>query len=261
MPSRLLREGILSSDRVDALDFAGEVFYRRLMSKVDDHGLFDARPSIVRAALYPLRLDRVREADITRWMAACQKAGLIALYSHDGKPYLQMLDTKWATRSDPKFPLPSTANNCLQQKTPVLLDVVVDVVEDGGVSPRKRGKQPKVSMPEGFGVSARVRAWAKEKGHDRLDERMEHFKGKALANGYTYADWDEAFMGAVRDDWAKLPPARNPSVPQGRPKGPSETPLEAAVAHARYLHSADQIDEAERDRLIAVATEKHRGRQ
>ena len=100
MPVRLWREGILSSERVDSLDAPAEVFYRRLMSKADDHGLFDARPSILRASLYPLRVDRVREADISRWIAACEKAGLIALYQHDGKPYLQMLDTRWTARSD-----------------------------------------------------------------------------------------------------------------------------------------------------------------
>ena len=79
MPNRIIREGILSSDRIDQLDAAAEVFYRRLMSKVDDHGLFDARPAMLRASLYPLRVDRVREADIARWIAACEKAGVIAL--------------------------------------------------------------------------------------------------------------------------------------------------------------------------------------
>ncbi|WP_071869609.1 hypothetical protein [Xylella fastidiosa] len=136
MPSRLLREGILSSERVNALDFPAEVFYRRLMSKVDDHGLYDARPSMLRASLYPLKVDRVREADISRWIAACEKAGLIALYDEDGKPYLQMLDTRWQARSEPKFPLPPTArsgvqistdaNNCKQVKTAVHLVVVED---------------------------------------------------------------------------------------------------------------------------------------
>lgn len=136
MPSRLLREGILSSERVNALDFPAEVFYRRLMSKVDDHGLYDARPSMLRASLYPLKVDRVREADISRWIAACEKAGLIALYDEDGKPYLQMLDTRWQARSEPKLPLPPTArsgvqistdaNNCKQVKTAVHLVVVED---------------------------------------------------------------------------------------------------------------------------------------
>lgn len=138
MPSRLIREGILTSDRVDMLDAAGEVFYRRLMSKVDDHGLYDARPLILRASLFPLRVDRVREADISRWIAACEKAGLIALYSHDGKPFLQMLDTRWAARSEPKFPLPSSSgstklapeNSCVQPQTPVPVFGVVGVVGD-----------------------------------------------------------------------------------------------------------------------------------
>mgnify|MGYP003441332381 FL=1 len=130
MPSRLLREGILTSDRVDQLDNAAEVFYRRLMSKVDDHGLYDARPSILRSSLYPLRVDRVREADITRWIAACEKAGVIALYQHDGKPYLQMVDTRWQARSEPKYPMPTPENSCKQEKTPVPVFGVGVVVGD-----------------------------------------------------------------------------------------------------------------------------------
>lgn len=140
MPNRIIREGILSSDRVDLLDYPAEVFYRRLMSKVDDHGLYDARPSILRTSLYPLRVDRVREADITRWIAACEKAGVIALYQHDGKPYLQMMDTRWQARSEAKYPLPpvitvdeaqAPANSCAQVQTVAQVDVFV--VGDGDV--------------------------------------------------------------------------------------------------------------------------------
>lgn len=268
MPSRIIREGILTSERVEQLAPPDEVFYRRLLSKVDDHGLYDARPSILRTSLYPLRVDRVREADISRWMAACQKAGLIALYVSDGKPYLQVLDTRWTARSEPKYPLPPSdsicdgvkapENNCAQPLTavPVVVDVVsfVDVVDK---SPRKRGKSPKVPMPENFGISARVRQWAGDKGHARLEERLEHFKGKALANGYTYADWDEAFMGAIRDDWAKLPAASSSAVPRGKPK-PAETPLERQVAWLRQQRAYGAIDEAEFNQQVTVATEKHR---
>jgi hypothetical protein len=42
MPVRILREGILTSERVDTLSPAAEVFYRRLMSVVDDFGRFSA---------------------------------------------------------------------------------------------------------------------------------------------------------------------------------------------------------------------------
>lgn len=127
MPSRLLREGILTSERIDQLDPGAEVFYRRLMSKVDDHGLYDARPSILRAHLFPLRVDRVREADIARWIAACEKAGLIVLYQHAGKALLQMLDTGWQVRSEPKYPLPPE-RSCKQVQTTVHLDGVEDGV-------------------------------------------------------------------------------------------------------------------------------------
>lgn len=144
MPTRLLREGIISSERVEQLDPPAEVFYRRLMSKVDDHGLFDARPSILRASLYPLRIDRVREADISRWIAACVKAGLIVLYEAEGKPYLMMLNTGWEKRSKAKYPLPPE-NGCKQLLTPV--PVVVDVVVSEVAGNPLSGK-PDAAPPE-----------------------------------------------------------------------------------------------------------------
>jgi len=78
MPNRIIRENILSSEPVCSLDWATEVFYRRLLSVVDD---------------YPLQVDRVREADISRWMAICQKAGMIVLYQGviGGKEFFNLL--------------------------------------------------------------------------------------------------------------------------------------------------------------------------
>lgn len=74
------------------------------------------------------------------------------------------------------------------------------------------GRARKTSMPEGFAISERVRTWAAAKGHACLEKHFEGFVGKCRAKGYTYADWDEALMGAIRDDWAKLkpPPADGP---------------------------------------------------
>lgn len=126
MPTRLLREGILTSERLNQLSADAEVFYRRLMSKVDDHGLYDARSSILRTQLFPLRIDKVTESDCEQWLTDCINANLILLYQVHGKPYLKMLDTKWQTRSLPKYEAP--VNGCKQLKAPVYLDVVVDVV-------------------------------------------------------------------------------------------------------------------------------------
>lgn len=118
MPNRIIRAGIISSDRVNCLDHAAEVFYRRLLNMIDDHGLYDARPSILRATLYPLRIDRVREADISRWLTDCQTAGLILLYEAESKPYLKVLNTQWESRSKPKYPQPpKIEDDCTQLQT------------------------------------------------------------------------------------------------------------------------------------------------
>ena len=50
MPNRILREGILSSERVDALSEGAEILYRRLMSVVDDYGRYFAHPTLIRSA-------------------------------------------------------------------------------------------------------------------------------------------------------------------------------------------------------------------
>lgn len=69
---------------------------------------------------------------------------------------------------------------------------------------RKRAPA-KSAMPTDFEISDRVRTWAIAKGFDRLELHLESFRGKAVAKGYTYADWDSAFMEAIRENWAKLP--------------------------------------------------------
>lgn len=106
MPSRLIREGILESERVDLLSCAAEVFYRRAMSKADDYGRFYAKPELLIAALYPLRTLKVTAAEIDGWLQECSDAGLMRLYQVDGKPLLEILDFRQQVRSQPKFPGP-----------------------------------------------------------------------------------------------------------------------------------------------------------
>jgi hypothetical protein len=65
-------------------------------------------------------------------------------------------------------------------------------------------KKPKTSIPENFTISDRVKKWAIEKKHQNLEDHLESFKLKCRAKDYQYVDWDEAFMNAVRDNWAKI---------------------------------------------------------
>lgn len=71
---------------------------------------------------------------------------------------------------------------------------------------RKTGKKKpqKTTLPEGFGISDRVRDWASKKNHTNLEDHLENFISSAKAKSYTYASWDDAFMNAIRQNWAKI---------------------------------------------------------
>lgn len=107
MPSRLLREGILDSERVNSLSWAAEVFYRRLMSVVDDYGRFDARIAVLRTRLYPIKVETVNEKDIAAWLAECESAGLVHRYTANGKPFLHFRGLGSPRARESKYPPPS----------------------------------------------------------------------------------------------------------------------------------------------------------
>lgn len=140
MPTRLIREGILSSEAVCSLSWAAEVFYRRLMSVVDDYGRFSASTKLIRAACYPLQIDKVSDSDIEKWLSVCETAALVRVYpAMDGKRYLEITKFGQQVRTKSKYPEPmeeqlqqliTPDNNCYQLKA----DVHLDGVEDGVVN-------------------------------------------------------------------------------------------------------------------------------
>lgn len=114
MPNRIVREGIIGSKRIDALvrdgNWGAEVFYRRLLSVVDDFGRFDADPVLLKAALYPRQPDMVRDSDLERWLNSCELAGLVRLHESKGVRVLEALDFNQRVRAKTsKYPLP---NDC-----------------------------------------------------------------------------------------------------------------------------------------------------
>lgn len=221
MPTRMIRDGILTSERINALSERAELFYRRLMSVVDDYGRFSANPTLLRASCYPLKLDSVKEDSIKKHLAEAADAGLIVLYTVSGKAYLEMQDFGQRVQSKSKYPEPQGGqqeSTVIHREPPEKTAVVGDegVVEGVGVKPRaKRAKATTTALPPDFGISDAVRSWAEKKGHTRLDEHLESFKAKAKAKGYEYADWDSAFMEAIRGDWAKLGNQPNSTVSHG----------------------------------------------
>lgn len=218
MPNRILREGILTSERVEKLNWAEEVFYRRLMSVVDDYGRFHARPALILAACYPLLFRKVSDSDVEKWLTVCVEAALVRVYpAVDGKRYLEVLDFKQQVRAA-KSKFPDERCVCVATDTQVgsmcvacaHLVVGVSVVGggDGSVAkPPPKPKAPKAEkrqLPADFEISENVKKWAEKSGYTRLQDHFDAFTRKAKAKSYTYADWDSAFMEAIREDWAKI---------------------------------------------------------
>ena len=110
------------------------------------------------------------------------------------------------------------------------------------LSPKK--KLLKTSLPENFGISDSVRKWALTNGYGKLDEHLEHFLGYVLANGKTYANWDQALTNAIREDWAKLRAFRN-----GRGKSIA---TDIARLPGDYIPASEKIRQEQRQRESMV---------
>ncbi len=104
MPGRYIREGILTSEPVDKLSPAAELFFRRLMSVVDDYGRYQKHPSLLRAALFPLRLEKVSNDNVEAWLAECEAAGLIESFESSGKACLEILKFEQRRRTESRLP-------------------------------------------------------------------------------------------------------------------------------------------------------------
>jgi hypothetical protein len=93
MPNRILKDSVCTSDNLDHLTAEQEVFWYRLLVQCDDYGRMDARPAILRARCYPLRLGTVSEQDVADWLDALVASDLVNVYEVAGKSYLQV--TTW----------------------------------------------------------------------------------------------------------------------------------------------------------------------
>lgn len=113
----------------------------------------------------------------------------------------------------------------------------------------KKPQRNKTPLPDNFSISESVKTWAKNKGHDRLQDHLESFISKCKANGYQYIDWDAAFMEAIRSDWAKLKPSGNRN---GKP-APSPSPPQPIYSICPKCHKEVLTDDCFKDNCIHCA--------
>ncbi len=116
MPNRYIRESAIESEAVNAVTWQAEIFWRRLLNRVDDFGRFTGNPSLLRALIFPLQLDRVRDADIPRLLTECEKAGLLFVYSVAGKQCLVLNKWENGRAKSSQYP-PPPEDICSRMKT------------------------------------------------------------------------------------------------------------------------------------------------
>lgn len=249
MPNRILREGILTSERIALLNWAEETFYRRLMSVVDDFGRYYANPMLLRAACYPLQLDRVSDADIGKWLLATEKAALVSVYpALDGKRYLQLLDFRQQVRAkESKFPQPpgddarmhsTCVADAKQVQANAHLGVVVcgdgdgdeDVIGGARAKPKRSSALPPDFQPDEAGVQL-----ASELGID-IKLELVKFTDHHLARGTSMKDWQAAWR-----TWARK--AREFQAPRAGPRKSGNEPAWRADARRRMQQAVPGIAE------------------
>ncbi len=194
MPSRIVRDGILTSLKVDKLSSGAELFYRRLLNVVDDFGRYHGTPSLLRAASFPLKIDKVLDSHIAGWLKECVTAGLIETYLFDGLPYIEVLNFGTPRAKESKFKrVKADENKCLQTQADEsnrTVVVVESVVVSETASPDKSGKR--VEYPQDFedfwhhvpsdkktGKGAAYKVWQRMNAQDRAKaiDRMEWTNG------------------------------------------------------------------------------------
>jgi hypothetical protein len=216
--ARNIKPAIMDNEELAELEPLTRLLFIYLWMLADREGRLEDRPK--RIAVQALPYDR--SADVGSMLNDLQRAGFIARYEAAGVSCIQVLafkehQTPHVREADSSLPayVPSTTKAVTEHNQGS--DKALPRSPDSGFSdsglgtaaspppPIPKARKPqKTALPDDFGITERVRAWAAAKGYGQLDDHLEAFKRKARAKAYSYASWDEAFMEAIREDWAKL---------------------------------------------------------
>lgn len=261
--ARNIKPGLFKNEILGVADPLYTLLFEGLWLLADREGRLEDRPLRIKAEIFPYR-DGIDTNAMLGWLTA---NGFIRRYRAGGLAFIEVIEFvkhQNPHKNEPDSVLPSSEE--AESTTEFIGSARADSLSlDSGFlipdtatpdkppSPlaRKR-KAIKTPIPDDFEISERVRAWAAKRGFGRLEEHHEAFCRKARANAYTYADWDDAFMEAVREDWAKL---------RGRAAGGAPAAGEAATTQSsEAARTADYLAERERQAALSKTPEAEAAR-
>jgi hypothetical protein len=140
MPNRILREAIITSRAVSGLSDSGQLFFRCLMSVVDDYGRFEADLDLLRARCFPRQLDRWPLSRVSKALAECGEAR-----SSDGAPLLSVYrvdDSEKEYCQINNFGQRIRENSTSRYPNPPVIDSTTrrNAAERGGKSPKSESE-------------------------------------------------------------------------------------------------------------------------
>ena len=233
--ARNIKPGFFKNYDLADLGPYAQLLFAGLWCLADKEGRLKDQPRLIKAEIFPYY-----EVDVNGELTKLERLAFIDRYEVDGMAIIQIanfVEHQSPHHTEKASTLPSKSGDQAAKPVPEPLtdihgDLTVNSQKHNGenppdslihrftdslipdssapqaAKPKQKRAPSKTSLPEGFCISDRVKAWAAEKGHQFLEIHFDHFISACKRRGYTYADWDEAFMSAVRDNWAKLDPAK-----------------------------------------------------
>jgi hypothetical protein len=270
--ARNIKPKFFKNDDLADLGPLAQLLFAGLWCLADKDGRMEDKPRFIKAEIFPYY-----ECDVNGELTKLERLGFVKRYTTKGIGVIEVLNFKKhqtphhtekaselpaeepesaakphgittpeingestvnSPKQDGENPPDSLIPDSLSTDTGLLIpDAAPEPV--ASAAPKKSRATAKTSLPNGFCISDRVMAWAVEKGHTRLDQHFENFVGACKAKGYTYADWDEGFMGAIRNDWAKV---------NGQPRASPDHPTlgkagQVTAANAQKFLEASDADQ------------------
>jgi hypothetical protein len=205
---RTVKPEFFTSEDIVCLSPLARLLYIALWCEADKEGRFVWKPLTFKLRYFP--------ADDCNINQLCQEIldrGLVSLYG-DGLAFIPAFTEHQHInpRETPsRLPTPDASStreprviNASQRDSDAQGGREGKDIREHASSTRKK----KTLLPPNFGISDRVMNWAAEKGHSNLEMHLESFTSKCRSKGYEYVDWDEAFMEAIRKNWAGVQQAQ-----------------------------------------------------
>lgn len=261
MPNRYIRESAIESEAVNRLGWQAEVFWRRLLNRVDDYGRFTANLDLLRAGLFPLQLSKVSTADIGKLLLECESAGLVSTWTDEesGKRLLAMHKWENGRAKASKYPEPpeeirkrlfTNVNRCLQTHSNV-------PDNDYDYDPDNDNDKAWEGLPEGL-KSKRFKAAWREFLDFRKESRFKKLQRKSILKQWQeMAGWGEdaaiqSMSQSIRNGWQgvfapKTSPGQKPqrapkdSLADSRPDDYREPDAEEQLAELRAKREREEL--------------------